>query len=120
MSVLSPTPSEVRLVCLQVGPPRLWAQEVVTSGCELGESPVWDHTRQKMYWVDAPGQRLWEWDLATSARNWQFTETVGCVALMEADGHVLLGLVRPGSIRRHAVSANIFGGRIEFPSGGVA
>merc|ERR1719199_2452334 len=75
-------------------PPQLWAQEVVACRCELGESPVWDAARGKMYWVDAPGQRLWEWDLATSARKWQFEETVGCVALMEADGHVLLGLER--------------------------
>jgi hypothetical protein len=45
------------------GPTKLWAEEVVQCRNELGESPVWSVQTRCLYWVDAPGQALWTWDL---------------------------------------------------------
>ena len=47
---------------------------------ELGESPVWCTQTNTLYWVDAPGQALWRWDLVHEPVKVEFLgETVGMV-----------------------------------------
>ena len=30
--------------------------------CEVGENPLWDERRQRLYWTDIPRGRLFCWD----------------------------------------------------------
>ena len=73
------------------GPTRLWAEEVVACGNQLGESPVWSVERQMLYWVDAPSGSLYSWDLKSAPTKVNFGETLGCVAL-RSNNTLLLGL----------------------------
>ena len=78
------------------GPTKLWAEEAVRCQNELGESPVWCQQTNTLYWVDAPGQALWAWDLMHEPVKVDFHgETVGMVALC-SDGRLLLGLSSSG------------------------
>eukprot|EP00227_Mantoniella_beaufortii_P010203 CAMPEP_0197590938 /NCGR_PEP_ID=MMETSP1326-20131121/12306_1 /TAXON_ID=1155430 /ORGANISM="Genus nov. species nov., Strain RCC2288" /LENGTH=660 /DNA_ID=CAMNT_0043156253 /DNA_START=110 /DNA_END=2089 /DNA_ORIENTATION=+ len=79
------------------GPKKLWAEEVIQCKNELGESPVWDVESNTLYWVDAPGQALWSWDLTHEPVKAELGETVGCVAL-RANGTLLLGLEDSGIV----------------------
>ena len=74
-------------------PRKLYAYEVVSSGCTLGESVVWSDRLQRLFWVDSVGKALWCWDpvMGGAPLRWDFPEVVGCVALRE-DGDLLLGL----------------------------
>ena len=73
------------------GPQKLWAEEVVPCGMQLGESPIWSQERQTLYWVDAPSGTLFSWDLKSAPTRTNFGETLGCVAL-RSNGTLLLGL----------------------------
>ncbi|MDB6452879.1 SMP-30/gluconolactonase/LRE family protein [Falsirhodobacter sp. 20TX0035] len=56
----------------------------------VGESPLWCHLSQSLWWVDIDGhsvQRLQGDDF----RRWQLDEPVGCLALTDA-GRLILGL----------------------------
>ena len=73
------------------GPTKLWAEEVVPCGNQLGESPIWSEERQMLYWVDAPSGTLYSWDLKSAPQRTNFGETLGCVAL-RSKNTLLLGL----------------------------
>ncbi len=73
------------------GPTKIWAEEVVPCGNQLGESPIWSEERQMLYWVDAPSGTLYSWDLKSAPQRTNFGETLGCVALRSKDT-LLLGL----------------------------
>ena len=73
------------------GPTKIWAEEVVPCGNQLGESPIWSQERQMLYWVDAPSGTLYSWDLKSAPQRTNFGETLGCVALRSNDT-LLLGL----------------------------
>jgi len=73
------------------GPVKLWAEEVVPCGNQLGESPVWSVDRQTLYWVDAPAGTLYSWNLKSAPTKTNFGETLGCVAL-RSNNTLLLGL----------------------------
>jgi L-arabinonolactonase len=48
----------------------------------LGESPVWDCARQRLYWVDGVSRRVHGYEPASGAtRDWAVPSTVGSVAL---------------------------------------
>lgn len=48
----------------------------------VGESPVWDAARQRLFWVDIPAKTLWCWSAASGqARQWTTPEQTGCIAL---------------------------------------
>jgi len=67
-------------------------EEVVGCGNSLGESPVWSHREQRLYWVDILGRQLWSWDPLTSpytAKSVTMPSMVGCVALREGGGVVV-------------------------------
>lgn len=73
------------------GPTKIWAEEVVPCGNQLGESPIWSEERQMLYWVDAPSGTLYSWDLKSAPQRTNFGETLGCVAL-RSKNTLLLGL----------------------------
>jgi len=73
------------------GPTKLWAEEVVPCGNQLGESPIWSQERHMLYWVDAPSGTLYSWDLKSAPQRTNFGEILGCVALRSNDT-LLLGL----------------------------
>jgi sugar lactone lactonase YvrE len=48
----------------------------------LGESPVWDCARQRLYWVDGVSRRVHGYEPASGAtRDWTVPSTIGSVAL---------------------------------------
>jgi sugar lactone lactonase YvrE len=79
----------------------------------VGESPVWDHRTQHLYWVDIRGKRLFRHDPATGANDsWSLPEYTGCIGLRKGaclvgalvsglhdirfvDGEVVLTMIRP-------------------------
>ena len=73
------------------GPRKLWAEEVVPCGNQLGESPIWSEERQTLYWVDAPAGTLFSWDLKSAPVRINFGEVLGCVGL-RSGGTLILGL----------------------------
>ena len=58
------------------------AELVLDARCGVGESPVWDGARHRLWWVDIPGKALWCWNAANGqARHWPTPEQTGCIAL---------------------------------------
>ncbi len=60
--------------------------------CGLGESPLWDPERQRLYWIDSLAPAIWRHDMATGAQD-AFTapDRVGSIAL-GARGALIAGL----------------------------
>ena len=53
---------------------------------QLGESPVWDVERQRLYWVDGVSRRVHAYEPANgTARHWDVPAMVGSVALGQGD-----------------------------------
>ena len=60
------------------------AECVLDARNTVGESPVWDSSRQCLWWVDIPAQQLWCWNSRSgAARHWPTPEATGCVALID-------------------------------------
>jgi L-arabinonolactonase len=55
----------------------------ISAGADLlGESPVWDCARQRLYWVDGVSRRVHSYEPASGAtRDWTVPSMVGSVAL---------------------------------------
>jgi L-arabinonolactonase len=52
----------------------------------LGESPVWDCERRRLYWVDGVSRRVRSYEPASGAtRDWTVPSTVGSVALGQGE-----------------------------------
>jgi len=52
----------------------------------LGESPVWDCARQRLYWVDGFSRRVHGYEPASGAtRDWTVPSTIGSVALGQGE-----------------------------------
>lgn len=52
----------------------------------LGESPVWDAERQRLYWVDSVSRRIRSYEPASGAfRDWSTPSPVGSIALGAGD-----------------------------------
>ncbi|MGO4703682.1 SMP-30/gluconolactonase/LRE family protein [Dyella sp. 2RAB6] len=59
----------------------------------LGEGILWCEREQALYWTDIQAATLWRHRLADGqTRHWDMPERLGCLALCEADGWLLLGL----------------------------
>eukprot|EP00429_Kryptoperidinium_foliaceum_P008906 CAMPEP_0176012188 /NCGR_PEP_ID=MMETSP0120_2-20121206/5668_1 /TAXON_ID=160619 /ORGANISM="Kryptoperidinium foliaceum, Strain CCMP 1326" /LENGTH=231 /DNA_ID=CAMNT_0017345069 /DNA_START=460 /DNA_END=1152 /DNA_ORIENTATION=- len=62
-------------------PMELTAQECVTTKNVLGESPVWSDRDQCLYWVSAPEEEVWKWDMRSPPYRRLLGTTLGCVVL---------------------------------------
>lgn len=80
-----------RAEALAAGP---W-QCAVNQPCELGESPFWHPTEERLYWVDIVGQRLWRQHPASQTLEcWDLTQSPGSIAPTRHGG--LLMALRDG------------------------
>jgi len=82
----------------QFPPKELMAREVVPCKNILGESPIWSVKDQALYWVSAPEEEVWTWNLVDAPYRRLFGTTIGCIAL-KADfsgtgGNLLLAAER--------------------------
>lgn len=81
----SPDPGQIR-------PIEVTAQECLATKNVLGESPVWSDRDQCLYWVSAPEEEIWAWNLVDSPYRRLMDTTLGCVVLQAgAPGSVVLG-----------------------------
>ena len=59
----------------------------------LGEGILWCEREQALYWTDIQSSVLWRYEPFNSVlKHWDMPERLGCLALCEADGWLLLGL----------------------------
>lgn len=63
------------------GPKELTALEVVSCKNVLGESPVWSVKDQALYWISAPEEEVWAWNLVGPPYRRLFGTTIGCIGL---------------------------------------
>ena len=60
------------------------------TAAQLGESPVWDVARQRLYWVDGVSRRVHAYEPASvTERSWDVPSMVGSVALARGDALVV-------------------------------
>ena len=61
------------------------AKECVATRNVLGESPVWSVRDQALYWISAPEEEVWMWNMKDPPFRRQFGTTIGCVALRQGE-----------------------------------
>jgi sugar lactone lactonase YvrE len=72
----------------------------------LGESPVWDCARQRLYWVDGVSRRVHGYEPASGAtHSWTVPSTVGSVAL--GQGETLIVALVDGIYRLDLVTGGV-------------
>ncbi len=60
---------------------------------ELGEGIVWCDREQALFWTDIQASTLWRYRVDEAVlEHWLMPERLGCLALCEEDGWLLLGL----------------------------
>ncbi|MBR0686336.1 SMP-30/gluconolactonase/LRE family protein [Bradyrhizobium manausense] len=70
----------------------LQVSRVSTTAAQLGESPLWDVARQRLYWVDGVSRRISSYEPERgTARHWDVPSMVGSVGLCE-DDHLVVAL----------------------------
>jgi len=93
-------------------PREMTAREVVSCKNTLGESPVWSVRDQTLYWISAPDQECWAWDLESTPYRRLFDSVIGCIGLQSGP---------PGSIviagERAFMSVNMGPQTNDFASG---
>jgi triosephosphate isomerase len=73
-------------------PRELTARECVSTRNVLGESPVWSVRDQCLYWISAPEEEIWTWNLKDAPYRRLMDTMLGCVAVKEgAAGSIVLG-----------------------------
>ena len=70
------------------------AELAIDVKCELGEGPIWDTVRARLWWTDIDGRAVWRFDPVTKIQE-RFTppDRVGFLA-RATDGHLLLGAAK--------------------------
>mmetsp|Transcript_6125 Transcript_6125/g.6969 ORF Transcript_6125/g.6969 Transcript_6125/m.6969 type:complete len:318 (-) Transcript_6125:537-1490(-) len=66
-------------------PKELTARECVTTKNVLGESPVWSTKDNCLYWISAPEEEVWAWNLRDAPYRRLVGTMLGCIALKESD-----------------------------------
>lgn len=66
-------------------PKELTAREVVTCKNILGESPVWSVRDQTLYWISAPEEEVWAWNLKDAPYRRLVGTQLGCVVIKSGD-----------------------------------
>ena len=61
------------------------AREAVRTKNVLGESAVWSTRDQALYWISAPEQEVWKWNLKDPAYRRLVGTDLGCVAILNDD-----------------------------------
>jgi triosephosphate isomerase len=70
----------------------LTARECISTKNVLGESPVWSDRDQCLYWVSAPEEEVWTWNLVDPPYRRLMGTMLGCVALKAGvPGSIVLG-----------------------------
>lgn len=69
----------------QYPPKELTAREVVSCKNVLGESPIWSVKDQALYWISAPEEEVWTWNMVDAPYRRLFGTTIGCIALKASD-----------------------------------
>lgn len=64
-----------------IRPNEFTAREAVPCKNVLGESPVWSTRDQTLYWISAPEEEVWTWNLKDPAYRRLTGTALGCVAL---------------------------------------
>lgn len=73
-------------------PRQFTAREVVTTKNVLGESPVWSSRDSCLYWISAPEEEVWCWNMKDEPFRRLMGTTLGCVVLKEGTpGSLVLG-----------------------------
>lgn len=56
----------------------------------LGESPLWDHRRNTLFWIDIDQGLIHSWQpLSSKTEMWSVGEKVGCIAMHASGGFLL-------------------------------
>jgi len=66
-------------------PQEFVAKECVATKNVLGESPVWSDKDQALYWISAPEEEVWTWNMKDAPYRRLFGTTIGCVTLREGE-----------------------------------
>lgn len=66
-------------------PIELSAQECVSTKNVLGESPIWSVRDQALYWISAPEEEVWTWNMRDPAYRRLVGTQLGCVAIKASD-----------------------------------
>ena len=56
--------------------------------CAVGESPVWDHVEQRLYWVDIDAATILRLEPDGKVSRWVMPEKVGCIAPFVGGGWI--------------------------------
>jgi triosephosphate isomerase len=73
-------------------PRELTARECVSTRNVLGESPIWSSRDKCLYWISAPEEEVWTWNLKDAPYRRLMGTMLGCVALKEGKtGSIVLG-----------------------------
>jgi triosephosphate isomerase (TIM) len=73
-------------------PLELTARKVLATKNVLGESPVWSDRDQCLYWVSAPEEEVWAWNMIDPPYRRLMGTVLGCVALKAGEpGSIVLG-----------------------------
>ncbi len=60
----------------------------------LGEGPVWDNRRNKLFYIDSIGNEVYLYDPETQTqKTWPVGQNIGTLILTEKDNEVVVGLV---------------------------
>jgi triosephosphate isomerase len=73
-------------------PKELTARECVSTRNVLGESPVWSARDECLYWISAPEEEVWMWNMKDAPYRRLVGTQLGCVALKQGkSGSIVLG-----------------------------
>lgn len=66
-------------------------QSISETLCACGEAPFWHAREERLYWLDAPLQRIWRWHQPSGhAEHWDLPQTVTGMAPCRSDGLLLV------------------------------